>query len=66
MTAIQDAGSTHHESVDVTRPSRRPQVLMVVAYPGTSTSSGWPVGFGQPSCSTRSTSSRRASTEEER
>ena len=45
MSAIQDAGSTHHESVDVTRPSRRPHVLMVVANPGTSTTTGWPVGF---------------------
>jgi putative intracellular protease/amidase len=45
MNAIQDAGSTHHESVDVTRPSHRPHVLMVVANPGTSTTTGWPVGF---------------------
>src|SRR5205085_8913610 len=31
--------------VDVTRSSRRPHVLMVVANPGTSTTLGWPVGF---------------------
>jgi putative intracellular protease/amidase len=35
----------HHESVDVTRPSRRPHVLMVVANPTTSSTTGWPVGF---------------------
>ena len=36
---------THHESVDVTRTSRRPSVLMVVANPTTSSTTGWPVGF---------------------
>jgi putative intracellular protease/amidase len=36
---------THHEVVDVTDPARRPQVLMVVANPGVSTTLGWPVGF---------------------
>jgi putative intracellular protease/amidase len=36
---------THHEVVDVTDPNRRPQVLMVVANPGVSTTLGWPVGF---------------------
>lgn len=36
---------THHESVDVTKPSRRPSVLMVVANPTTSSTTGWPVGF---------------------
>jgi putative intracellular protease/amidase len=34
----------HHEIVDVTT-SRRPHVLMVVANPSTSTTTGWPVGF---------------------
>jgi putative intracellular protease/amidase len=36
---------THHEVIDVTDPNRRPQVLMVVANPGISTTLGWPVGF---------------------
>ncbi len=36
---------THHEVVDVTNPERRPNVLMVVANPGVSTTLGWPVGF---------------------
>jgi putative intracellular protease/amidase len=36
---------THHEVVDVTDPQRRPRVLMVVANPATSTTTGWPVGF---------------------
>jgi putative intracellular protease/amidase len=44
MTTIQDT-ATHHESIDVTRPGRRPSVLMVVANPATSTTTGWPVGF---------------------
>jgi putative intracellular protease/amidase len=44
MTTISDA-ATHHESVDVTSPSRRPKVLMVVANPTTSSTTGWPVGF---------------------
>jgi putative intracellular protease/amidase len=44
MTAIHDT-DTHHESVDVTRAGRRPNVLMVVANPTTSTTTGWPVGF---------------------
>jgi putative intracellular protease/amidase len=35
----------HHEVVDVTRNSRRPRVLMVVANPGISTTTGWPVGY---------------------
>jgi putative intracellular protease/amidase len=34
----------HHEVVDTTR-SRRPSVLMVVANPSVSTTTGWPVGF---------------------
>ena len=36
---------THREVVDVTDPDRRPQILMVVANPGVSTTLGWPVGF---------------------
>ena len=44
MTTVQDT-DTHHESVDITRPSRRPRVLMVVANPATSSTTGWPVGF---------------------
>jgi putative intracellular protease/amidase len=43
MATIQD--TDHHESVDVTRPGRRPHVLMVVANPTTSSTTGWPVGF---------------------
>ena len=43
MVAVQDA-EQHHEVVDVTT-SKRPQVLMVVANPTTSTTTGWPVGF---------------------
>ena len=34
----------HHEVVDTTR-RQRPAVLMVVANPGVSTTTGWPVGF---------------------
>ena len=41
--AVQSADQ-HHEVVDVTK-SRRPRVLMVVANPTTSTTTGWPVGF---------------------
>jgi putative intracellular protease/amidase len=44
MNAIPDI-DTHREFVDVTRPSRRPHVLMVVANPTTSSTTGWPVGF---------------------
>ncbi len=44
MTTVQDT-DTHHESVDITRPTRRPRVLMVVANPATSSTTGWPVGF---------------------
>jgi putative intracellular protease/amidase len=44
MTTIHDT-DTHHESVDVTRTSSRPSVLMVVANPATSSTTGWPVGF---------------------
>jgi putative intracellular protease/amidase len=38
------ATQEHHEIIDVTR-SKRPTVLMVVANPATSTTTGWPVGF---------------------
>jgi putative intracellular protease/amidase len=44
MTSISNVDS-HHEVVDVTNPERRPHVLMVVANPTTSTTTGWPVGF---------------------
>lgn len=44
MTGISKADS-HREVVDVTNPERRPRVLMVVANPMTSTTTGWPVGF---------------------
>src|SRR5512133_3105019 len=43
MVAVQGAAQ-HHEVVDVTT-SKRPKVLMVVATPRTSTTTGWPVGF---------------------
>jgi hypothetical protein len=43
MTAIRD--TAHRESVDVTRSGRRSRVLMVVANPTTSSTTGWPVGF---------------------
>lgn len=36
--------SNHSMAVDVTRESR-PRILFVVANPGTSTTTGWPVGF---------------------
>jgi putative intracellular protease/amidase len=42
--AVSDADG-HHEVVDVTNPSQRPRVLMVVANPMISTTLGWPVGF---------------------
>ena len=41
--SVQDADA-HREVVDVTT-SRRPRVLIVVANPRTSTTTGWPVGF---------------------
>ena len=44
MNAIND-NDTHHESIDVTRASHRPHVLMVVANPTTSSTTGWPIGF---------------------
>jgi putative intracellular protease/amidase len=43
VTAI-DHADEHHEVVDITT-SKRPRVLMVVANPTTSTTTGWPVGF---------------------
>jgi putative intracellular protease/amidase len=43
MTVTHD--TEHHDSVDVTSPSNRPHVLMVVANPTTSSTTGWPVGF---------------------
>lgn len=43
-SAIAGGTEAHHEVVDVT-PARRPRVLMVVANPGVSTTTGWPVGF---------------------
>jgi putative intracellular protease/amidase len=44
VTTLQHA-DTHHEVVDLTNPQRRPRVLMVVANPSVSTTTGWPVGF---------------------
>lgn len=35
----------HHERVDISGRRPRPRVLMVVANPTTSTTTGWPVGF---------------------
>ena len=43
MIAVRGAGQ-HHEVVDVTT-GRRPKVLMVVANPTVSTTTGWRVGF---------------------
>jgi hypothetical protein len=43
MATVQGADQ-HHEIVDVTT-SKRPKVLMVVANPTTSTTTGWRVGF---------------------
>src|SRR5262249_4980593 len=43
MVSVQGADQ-HHEIVDVTT-SRRPRVLIVVANPTVSTTTGWPVGF---------------------
>jgi putative intracellular protease/amidase len=42
--AIVQGADQHHEIVDVTT-SKRPRVLMVVANPTTSTTTGWPIGF---------------------
>lgn len=44
MASVQHA-DTHHEVVDVVPGRPRPRVLMVVANPGVSTTTGWPVGF---------------------
>ena len=44
MASISNA-EAHHEVVDVTRRTRRPKVLMVVANATVSTTLGWPVGF---------------------
>jgi putative intracellular protease/amidase len=44
MTAIHDT-DTHHESIDMTRASHRPHVLMFVANPTTSSTTGWAIGF---------------------
>jgi hypothetical protein len=43
MVVVQGADQ-HHEIVDVTT-RKRPHVLMVVANPTVSTTTGWPVGF---------------------
>ena len=43
MPTVQGADQ-HREIVDVTT-DKRPQVLMVVANPTTSTTTGWPIGF---------------------
>src|SRR5262245_51549698 len=43
MATVQGADQ-HHEIVDVTS-GKRPKVLMVVANPTTSTTTGWPIGF---------------------
>jgi putative intracellular protease/amidase len=43
MLRVQDADQ-HHEIVNVTA-CKRPNVLMVVADPATSTTTGWPIGF---------------------
>ena len=43
MVAVRDA-EQHHEVVDVTT-SKHPKVLMVVANPTVSTTTGWQVGF---------------------
>lgn len=43
MIAVQGADQ-HHEIVDVTR-TKRPHVLMIVANPTISSTTGWPVGF---------------------
>ena len=43
MATVQGAAQ-HHEIVDVTT-GKRPKVLMVVANPAVSTTTGWPIGF---------------------
>jgi putative intracellular protease/amidase len=44
---MKETASTQsgHEAIDVTSQGRRPAVLMVVANPGVSTTTRWPVGF---------------------
>jgi putative intracellular protease/amidase len=46
VASVQSVRSAdqHHEIVDVTT-ARRPKILMVVANPGTATTTGWRVGF---------------------
>ncbi len=44
MATVNEIGD-HHEVVNITPRGERPKVLMVVANPGTSTTTGWPVGF---------------------
>jgi hypothetical protein len=56
MATVQGA-DRHHEIVDVTT-SKRPKVLMVVANPTTSTTTGWQVGFWAAELTHRTTSSR--------
>jgi putative intracellular protease/amidase len=41
----RDETDAHHEVIDVTPRGGRPRVLMVVANPAVSTTTGWPVGF---------------------
>jgi hypothetical protein len=55
MATVQGADQ-HHEIVDVST-SKRPRVLMVVANPATSTTTGWPIGFWAASSPTPTTSS---------
>jgi putative intracellular protease/amidase len=40
-----ESTDTHHEVVDVTSSKDRPRILMIVANPTVSTTTGWPVGF---------------------
>jgi len=39
----------HDANLNVTKPSAKKKVLMVVANPSTSKTTGWPVGFWWPS-----------------
>jgi hypothetical protein len=61
MTPVHDP-EAHRESVDVTRGGRGPHVLMAVANPTTSSTTGWPVGFRAAELFHPSTSSRRPAT----
>jgi putative intracellular protease/amidase len=45
MPATVKNAEVHHEVVDVSSQTSRPNVLIVVANPATSTTTGWPVGF---------------------